>query len=150
MANNPSKDILAVAVAMSNGELEYHAGNYDLGYTHLRNACELSDNLAYAEPWPWMHPPRHALGALLLEQNHVEEAMQHYRDDLGLDNTLPRSLQNRGNIWALHGYVECLKRLGQSAMVNEFQLALDRAVLNADTSIDSSCCCRKNVFNDNA
>ena len=146
MANNPSKDILAVAGAMSKGELEYHAGNHDLGYSHLRRACELSDNLAYSEPWPWMHPPRHALGALLLEQDHVEEAMQHYRDDLGIDSTLPRSLQHRGNIWALHGYVECLKRQGQTGAIDEFQQKLDKAMSHADISIDSSCCCRKNVF----
>ena len=30
--------------------------------------CAATDNLRYSEPWPWMHPPRHALGALLLEQ----------------------------------------------------------------------------------
>jgi tetratricopeptide (TPR) repeat protein len=149
MANNSSKDILAVAAAMSSGELEYHAGNHDLGYKHLRKACELSDNLAYSEPWPWMHPPRHALGALLLEQGHVEEAMQHYRDDLGIDNTLPRSLQHRGNIWALHGYVECLKRSGQKNAISEFQIRLDKALAHADIGIDSSCCCRKNVFDRN-
>ena len=146
MANNPSKDILAVAEAMSSGELEYHAGNHDLGYSHLRRACKLNDNLAYSEPWPWMHPPRHALGALLLEQGHVEEAMQHYQDDLGIDNTLPRSLQHRGNIWALHGYVECLKRQGQTETIDDFQQKLDKAMSHADISIDSSCCCRKNVF----
>jgi tetratricopeptide (TPR) repeat protein len=146
MANNPSKDILAVAAAMSSGELEYHAGNHDLGYAHLRKATELSDNLAYSEPWPWMHPPRHALGALLLEQGHIDEATRHYQDDLGINNTLPRALQHRGNIWALHGYVECLKRLGETETIAEFQQKLDKARSNADISIDSSCCCRKNVF----
>ena len=30
-----------------------------------------------------MHPPRHALAALLSEQGHYEEAEQVYRDDLG-------------------------------------------------------------------
>jgi len=37
MANNPSRDILAVARAMMNGEVEYHAGNHELGYCYLRN-----------------------------------------------------------------------------------------------------------------
>ena len=146
MANNPTTDILAVAAAMSEGELEYHAGNHDFGYAHLREACELSDRLAYSEPWPWMHPPRHALGALLLERGHVEEAMQHYGDDLGINDTLPRCLQHRDNIWALHGYLECLKRLGQSAGIEVFQQKLDHAIKFSDTSIESSCCCRKNLF----
>jgi len=146
MANNPSTDILAVAAAMAEGELEYHAGNHDIGYDYLRMACRLSDNLAYSEPWPWMHPPRHALGALLLEQGHIEEAMQHYGDDLGINDTLPRCLQHRDNIWALHGYLECLKRLELYEEIEVFEDKLNRAINNADTGIESSCCCRKNVF----
>ena len=39
-------------------------------------------------------PPRHALGALLLEQGHVEEAAAVYRADLGLDGTLVRPSQH--------------------------------------------------------
>jgi tetratricopeptide (TPR) repeat protein len=146
IANNPTTAVLDVAAAMLDGELEYHAGNHDLGYTHLREACRLSDNLAYSEPWPWMHPPRHALGALLLEQGHVEEAMLHYRDDLGIGNTLPRSHQHRDNIWALHGYLECLKKMGLDDQVERFQGKLNKAVSMADIRIESSCCCRKNTF----
>jgi hypothetical protein len=95
-----------------------------------------------------MHPPRHALGALLLEQGHVLEAMQHYQDDLGIGNKLPRSHQHRDNIWALHGYVECLKRLNRIDRVESFEEKLDQAKLLTDFSIDSSCCCRKNTFTD--
>ena len=53
-----------------------------------------------------MHPPRHALGALLLEQDRVDEAMIHYEDDLGINNRLPRCDQHPDNIWGLHGYHE--------------------------------------------
>jgi tetratricopeptide (TPR) repeat protein len=101
MANNPSRDILAVAQAMMNGEVEYHAGNHELGFQYLREACVLCDHLEYSEPWPWMHPPRHALGALLLEQGRVEEAIIHYQDDLGIGNRLPRCAQHPGNILLL-------------------------------------------------
>ena len=41
MANNPTRDILAVAQAMMNGEVEYHARNHELGYRYLREACVL-------------------------------------------------------------------------------------------------------------
>ena len=92
-----------------------------------------------------MHPPRHALGALLLEQGHVEEAMQHYADDLGISNTLPRCLQHRDNIWALHGYLECLNRLGETEAIDLIQQKLYRLMKHADIKIDSSCCCRKVV-----
>jgi tetratricopeptide (TPR) repeat protein len=145
MANNPTCNILAVARAMMNGEVEYHAGNHAMGYDFLRQASQLSDQLEYSEPWPWMHPPRHALGALLLEQGHVDEAIEHYRDDLGIGNRLPRCLQHPDNIWALHGYVECLKRQGLAAEVQPYQLRLDHAISEADSDIQSSCCCRKNT-----
>jgi tetratricopeptide (TPR) repeat protein len=147
MANNPTSNILAVARAMMNGEVEYHAGNHDVGYDFLRQASALSDQLEYSEPWPWMHPPRHALGALLLEQGQVDEAIKHYQDDLGIGNRLPRCLQHPDNIWALHGYVECLKRQGLSAEAQRYQLSLDKAMLGADVDIQSSCCCRKNTPN---
>ena len=149
VANNPTSDILAVASAMMTGEIEYHAGERDLGYSFLRKASALSDNLSYSEPWPWMHPPRHALGALLLEQGHVEEAMQHYRDDLGIDNRIPRCLHHPNNIWALHGYYECLNKMGLLDEAVALKPQLDSALSHVDISIESSCCCRKNTFDVN-
>ena len=144
MANNPTRDILAVAEAMMNGEVEYHAGNHQLGFEYLRQANSLNDNLAYSEPWPWMHPPRHALGALLLEQGQVAEALPHYEDDLGIGNRLPRCVQHPDNIWALHGYHECLTRLGRNQEAASLKPRLDGLVQQADIEISSSCCCRKN------
>ncbi len=143
MANNPTRDILAVAEAMMNGEVEYHAGNHQLGFEYLRQAIDLNDNLAYSEPWPWMHPPRHALGALLLEQGRIDEALLHYEDDLGIGNRLPRCVQHPDNIWALHGYHECLTRLGRQQEAASFKPRLDELVRQADIEVSSSCCCRK-------
>ncbi len=142
MANNPSRDILAVAREMMNGEVEYHAGNHELGFRYLREACVLSDHLEYSEPWPWMHPPRHALGALLLEQNHVDDAIIHYQDDLGIGNRLPRCTQHPDNIWALHGYHECLMKLGRTAEAAAIKPRLDELLKQSDIEISSSCCCR--------
>ena len=62
-----------------------------------------------------MQPTRHAYGALLLEQGHVEEAAQVYAADLGLDPTLSRPCQHPGNVWSLHGYHECLSGSGRTA-----------------------------------
>ena len=53
---------------MLNAEIQYREGIYDGCYKLLQQAIELSDALVYDEPWGWMQPPRHALGALLLEQ----------------------------------------------------------------------------------
>jgi hypothetical protein len=57
------------------------------------------DTLNDSEPWSWMQPPRHALGALLLEQVHLDETAAVYRADLGLDDTSVRP----DNVWSLHG-----------------------------------------------
>ena len=138
MANNPSRDILAVAQAMMNGEVEYHAGNQELGFNYLRQAVVLCDHLEYSEPWPWMHPPRHALGALLLEQDHVEEALIHYEDDLGIHNRLPRCAQHPDNIWGLHGYHECLTRLGRLDEAAAIKPRLEELTRQSDSVINSS------------
>ena len=81
--NNTARSILAVGEKMLDGELEYHKGNHEAGYAHLREAVDRDDNLEYIEPWAWMHPPRHALAALLAEQGHYVEAEQVCRGRFG-------------------------------------------------------------------
>ena len=61
--NNRMINLLEVAAAMLDGELEYRKGNHDAAFAHLRRSVELSDGLPYDEPWGWMQPTRHALGA---------------------------------------------------------------------------------------
>lgn len=139
--NNPAADILAVGGAMLEGEAAYHRGRCADAFAHLRRAVELDDGLAYSEPWPWMHPPRHALGALLLEQGHVEDAAGCYRADLGLDGTLPRPKQNPGNVWSLRGYADCLKRLGRLDEARIIDGELKIVLARADVEVRASCCC---------
>ncbi|HEX2283710.1 MAG TPA: hypothetical protein VHI10_02595, partial [Mycobacterium sp.] len=143
--NNTVADILAIAAEMLDGEIDYREGRFDDAFAHLRRAIELDDALPYDEPWGWMQPTRHAYGALLLEQGHVEEAARVYAADLGLDPTLPRPCQHPNNVWSLHGYHECLQRLGRSAeaVIIGQQLELMRA--RADVPINASCACRLEV-----
>ncbi|WP_287179873.1 hypothetical protein [Mesorhizobium sp.] len=61
-------DILAIARAMLAGEIAYRKQAVDVAFNSLRRAVELEDDLPYSEPWGWMQPVRHALGALLLEK----------------------------------------------------------------------------------
>ena len=140
--NNKCIDILAVASEMLNGEIEYRKGNHDLAFSHLRQSVALDDTLPYDEPWGWMQPARHALGALLLEQGRAEEAEQVYRADLGLDGVLSRPSQHPENVWSLHGYVECLHTLGKHAEAAVMQPRLDLALARADPGINASCFCR--------
>ncbi|MBT6066217.1 MAG: hypothetical protein HOB56_01465 [Proteobacteria bacterium] len=140
--NNPALQTLGVGEKMFLGELEYHKQNYEVAFEHLRNAVKRCDALHYSEPWPWMHPPRHALGALLIEQGYYDEAEQVYRDDLGLSRRVPRCAQHPNNVWALHGLVECLKFRNAKDEIVRYQAHLDRAMSYADVKIDSSCNCR--------
>jgi tetratricopeptide (TPR) repeat protein len=142
--NNTCRDILAIAAEMLNGELEYRKGNYEVAYAHLRKSIELDDGLPYDEPWGWMQPARHAYGALLLEQGHVEAAETVYRADLGLDDSLPRTYQHPENVWSLHGYHECLMRLGKHDLAHMIKQRLDLAIARADVPIEASCYCRMN------
>jgi tetratricopeptide (TPR) repeat protein len=140
--NNSCLDILAVAGTMLDGELEYRRGNYGEAFHLLRRAVELDDGLPYDEPWGWMQPARHAYGALLLERGLLAEAEAVYRADLGLDGTLARACQHPGNVWSLHGYHECLTRLGKHEQAGIVMQQLKIAAARADVPIRSSCYCR--------
>ncbi|MBV8849330.1 MAG: hypothetical protein JOZ16_07060 [Methylobacteriaceae bacterium] len=144
--NNPAHDILAVGEKMLEGELEYHKGNYDDAFAHLRQSVVLDDNLEYIEPWAWMHPPRHALAALLMEQGHFQEAEAIYRDDLGMSAKIQRCAQHPANVWALHGLVECLQHRGEKQEIAELSAKLADALKAADVPITSSCMCRTKVM----
>jgi tetratricopeptide (TPR) repeat protein len=143
--NNDAHSILAVGEKMLDGELEYHRGNYQTAYAHLRKSVLIDDNLEYIEPWAWMHPPRHALGALLMEQGHYGEAEQVYRDDLGLNGSIQRCAQHPDNVWALHGLAECLGKRGELDELPMVQKKLAVVLAFADVPITSSCMCRTTV-----
>ncbi|MEM1447572.1 MAG: tetratricopeptide repeat protein [Planctomycetota bacterium] len=134
--NNPVSDVLAVATAFLEGEIEYRKGNHDVAFASLRRAVELDEQLNYDEPWGWMEPARHALGALLTEQGRHAEAIEVYEANL-------RRYPENG--WALHGLAECLKASGRAdeaaAMAERFRAAWTRA----DVQIPGSCFCRTEV-----
>jgi len=141
--NNTMVDLLGVAEEMLKGELEYRRGNYDTAFAHLRRSVELDDALPYDEPWGWMQPTRHALGALLLEQGRLQEAETIYRSDLGLDGKLSRACQHPDNLWSLHGLHECLTRRNEKVEAALIGQRLDLAVARAEVPIKASCFCRR-------
>jgi tetratricopeptide (TPR) repeat protein len=140
--NNKCVDILGVATALLDGEIEYRSANYEIAFAHLREAIDKYDNLPFDEPWGWMQPTRHAYGALLLEQGHVEEALAVYQADLGLNTALPRTHRHPNNVWGLHGLHECLQRLGRMGEARAIEPQLKAALALADVPITSSCFCR--------
>jgi tetratricopeptide (TPR) repeat protein len=160
--NNTCVDILAVAAGMLDAEVEFRRGAEEESFEHFKKAIFLSDNLKYDEPWGWMQPPRHAYGALLLEhaenktKHHsseekrkqlIEEALEVYASDLGFRDTLPRACRHPKNIWALHGFLECVEKLGRQD-TEEGKLAkkqYEEALKGADIPVAASCACRKRI-----
>lgn len=140
MHNNRVVDLLEIAREMLRGEIEYRKENYALAYDHLRRSVMLDDNLPYDEPWGWMQPTRHALGALLFEQGHIAEAESVYRADLGLDGTLPRASVHPDNVWSLKGLYDCLKARGEQVEIRHIKPKLDQAQARSD-GVQASCGC---------
>jgi len=133
MHNNTCLSLLPIAEAMLLGEIMYREGAIQEAFQHLEKAIELSDALVYDEPWGWMQPPRHALGALQLEQGNISEAEKHFRTDMD------RRFYGRchpDNIWALRGLASCLQH----------KIAIEEACMNdtaiEEASMESGTCCR--------
>jgi tetratricopeptide (TPR) repeat protein len=133
LSNNPVRAVLDVARPFVEGELEYRKGHVDRAFELLREAVKRDEALRYDEPWGWMEPVSHALGALLLEQGRVEEATAVYRRDLEL---------HPDNGWALHGLAECLRRSGKKEEAVAVEARFQRAWSAADIAIKGSCYCR--------
>jgi tetratricopeptide (TPR) repeat protein len=133
--------LLAIAEEMLTGEIAYRRGEHDAAFARLRAAIALEDALPYDEPWGWMQPVRHALGALLLEQGRAAEAEVVYREDLGLGGTLPRAQIHPDNLWALRGLLDCLDRRGETAEAALIRQRVEFATARADVPVSVSCFC---------
>ena len=130
---NPSLKILGVAEEMVAGEIAYRRGEFDQAFEHLREAVRRDDALNYDEPWGWMQPARHALGALLLEQKEYAEAEDAYREDLR---------RHPNNPWALHGLAESLDKQGKRDESAKCRAQFATASQRTDVKIDRSCYCK--------
>ena len=130
---NASQNILGVAEAMLAGEIAYRQRDFERAFAHLQEAVKRDDALHYDEPWGWMQPTRHALGALLLEQGRHAEAEDVYRTDLK---------KHPHNPWALHGLAESLAGQGMSDQATAQREKFRAAARRADVTIDRSCYCR--------
>ena len=90
---------------MGAAELEARRGNAENAIRVLREAVDIDDGLPYSEPPIWHQPPRHVLGAVLLESGRAAEAEGVYREDLK---------RFRENGWSLFGLIRvCRRRTGR-------------------------------------
>jgi len=83
-----------------------------------------------------MMPVRHALGALLLEQEKYAEAEKVYLKDLEL---------HPGNGWALKGLSTVYQKTGRTAEADHVETLFRKAWSNSDIALKASCFCSKGV-----
>src|SRR5438874_2906731 len=134
VSNNSCEALLAVAIAMVEGEILIAEGKIDSGIEQLRAAIQKEDALKYDEPPGWLIPVRHSLGAVLMKQQRFAEAEQVYRDDLA---RLPE------NGWSLLGLAESLRKQKKNAdEVAQTQAKFEKVWAKADLTITTSCLCQ--------
>ncbi|KAI6649532.1 hypothetical protein LOD99_6698 [Oopsacas minuta] len=133
----PGKGILDVADSVLNGEIEYRKGNYQQAFDHLRLAVKRDASLIYDEPWSWMMPTRHVLGALLLEHGDVQEAEAVYREDL---------IQYKDNMWSLLGLHQSLKAQNKLDEAQSVYEKYQKASVLADIKVGASCLCATKMY----
>ena len=121
---------------MLSGEIEFKAGNRDLGLDLLAQAVEMEERLKYAEPAAWMMPARHAYGALLIVAGRYKDAEEVYLRDL---EVFP------ANGWALLGLRDALRgqrRVDEAARIDQ---SFRKAWRSADVMPPASCYCGETV-----
>ncbi|HXV60239.1 MAG TPA: hypothetical protein VEK15_06060 [Vicinamibacteria bacterium] len=126
---NSSATIFAIAPEVLGGEIAAAKKNYETAIAHLEQAVRLEDSLVYTEPSEWHYPPRHALGAVLLEAGRAREAETVYWEDLR---------RNADNGWALYGLMQALRAQGKNDAADVIQKRFDEAWSRADVKITAS------------
>ena len=126
---NTAAAVLAIAPAMLAGEIAAAKKQYEVAISHLERAVRLEDGLVYTEPLETMLPPRHLLGAVLLQAGRPAEAETVYWEDR-------KRFPDNG--WSLIGVVQSLRAQGKNAQADIAQKRLDTAWGRADVKLMSS------------
>jgi tetratricopeptide (TPR) repeat protein len=126
---NLARSVLAVAPEVLQGEIDAARGSYDSAIAHLERAVRLEDALVYTEPSEFHYPPRHALGAILLEAGRPAEAETVYWEDLR---------RNRDNGWALFGLMQALRAQNKTAEATLVEARYTKAWARSDVRLTAS------------
>jgi len=97
--------LLQIAKRVLKAEILASESNYEESIILLKEAVIIEDGLNYNEPPDWFFSVRHHLGAVQVEAEQYEKAIQTFEEDL---ERLPK------NGWALHGLRLAYTRLGDA------------------------------------
>ncbi len=126
---NTGRAILSIAQEVLAGEIAAAKKNFGEAIPHLERAVRLEDALVYTELAEFHYPPRHALGAVLLEAKRPAEAETVYWEDLR---------RNRENGWALYGLMQALKAQGKNDDAALVEARFKKAWARADVTLSAS------------
>jgi tetratricopeptide (TPR) repeat protein len=126
---NLAGSVLAPAPEVLEAEIDAARGNYDSAIAHLERAVRLEDSLVYTEPSEFHYPPRHALGAILLEAGRPAEAETVYWEDLR---------RNQDNGWALFGLMQALRAQNKTADAALIEARFAKAWARSDVRLTAS------------
>ncbi len=126
---NLARQILEIGPEVLAGELAAARRQYDVAVSHLEKAVRLEDALVYTEPSEWHYPPRHALGAVLLESGRAGEAETVYWEDLR---------RNRNNGWALFGLAQALRAQNKKNDAALIEARFQTAWARSDVTLTAS------------
>jgi len=126
---NKAGAVLAIAPEVLAGEIAAARKDYATAVARLDKAVRFEDALVYTEPAEWHYPPRHALGAVLLEAGRAAEAETVYWEDLR---------RNPNNGWSLTGVVKALEAQGKTNEARQAGARLETAWARADFTPSAS------------
>jgi tetratricopeptide (TPR) repeat protein len=122
---NPPDKIVAVALAVLDGDLAARQKQFDAAIAHFDRAVRLEDALTYTEPPDWHASVRLSLGAALLDAGRPAEAEVVYWEDLR---------HNRENGWALTGLHRALIAQGRKDEAAAIEVRMKKAWALADVT----------------
>jgi tetratricopeptide (TPR) repeat protein len=126
---NLSGQVYAIAPEMLAGEIALARKQYDGAINHFEHAVRLEDGLVYTEPYEWHYPPRHALGAALLDAGRSMEAETVYWEDLK---------RNPENGWSLFGLAQALRAQKKTDDAAIVEARFKKAWARADVTLQAS------------
>ena len=118
----PAQHVLAAEIAAARGQ-------FDVAILQLERAVRLEDGLVYTEPAEFHYPPRHALGAVLLDAGRPAEAETVYWEDLR---------RHPSNGWALFGLQQALKAQNKTDDAALIEARFKKAWARSDVTLTAS------------
>jgi tetratricopeptide (TPR) repeat protein len=121
--------LLQIAKRVLKAEILASESNYDESIALLKEAVILEDGLNYNEPPDWFFSVRHNLGAVQIEAEKYQDAIDTFEEDLV---RLPK------NGWALHGLKLAYTKFNNPNKTSEIDERLKTVWATADTKLSSS------------